>query len=426
MNNLLTTSLWRDEAFSAIIAQKGFLDIIRVSMNDTAPPLYYLLLSIWMKLFGNSEIVIRSLSVLFFLISLFFIYKLAELLFDKKTGAITVLVTALNPVLFHYAFEGRMYSLMLMAVVMSYLFFLKKKRVWYVVATTIALYSHYFSALILFPQFLYYLYQIFIDKKRDKNFFIYFMIAGLLYLPWLYPLYRQTQSVASGFWIEVPDWQAVIELIKNYLGMWRGHKLGLAAMALSLLTLGVRFWREKFGVSAFLLAWLLLPIATTWVISQFVPIFFNRYLIAVIPALALLIASQRSRIGSILIILLIFSLIKINYDLFNYPDRENFPAIAEQINNAPADLVINWHNSVYFWESKYYGLEAPMYIPKNKPLPFYLGAALLEDEDIITHIPKEVSRLAIITGEDFEGITGFSLIAQFSKDGIHVFWLEKE
>uniref|UniRef100_Q01PM2 Membrane protein-like protein n=1 Tax=Solibacter usitatus (strain Ellin6076) TaxID=234267 RepID=Q01PM2_SOLUE len=59
--------VWLDEANSVLIASHGFSGIIDSLSRDNNLPLYYFLLSGWMRVFGNSEIAVRSLSAIFYL-----------------------------------------------------------------------------------------------------------------------------------------------------------------------------------------------------------------------------------------------------------------------------------------------------------------------------------------------------------------------
>jgi len=59
----LVQSLWRDEAFSILLSERSPLWFITKVFD---PPLYYILLHYWMKIFGESEIATRSLSILGF------------------------------------------------------------------------------------------------------------------------------------------------------------------------------------------------------------------------------------------------------------------------------------------------------------------------------------------------------------------------
>lgn len=45
--NQLTVSLWGDEAFASILAQKSLSDIITIAARDTSPPLHTSFLSVY-------------------------------------------------------------------------------------------------------------------------------------------------------------------------------------------------------------------------------------------------------------------------------------------------------------------------------------------------------------------------------------------
>ena len=83
--DLSKQSLWLDEASSSYIAQS----LTRaVTAEKTNPPLYYILLHFWIAFFGNSEVALRSLSVLPSVASIVLIYLLGAKLYDEKTGLI--------------------------------------------------------------------------------------------------------------------------------------------------------------------------------------------------------------------------------------------------------------------------------------------------------------------------------------------------
>src|SRR5918997_4695674 len=56
---------WIDEGLSVGIADRPLLDIPGVLRQDGSPPLYYLLLSLWMDIAGTSEASVHGLSVIF-------------------------------------------------------------------------------------------------------------------------------------------------------------------------------------------------------------------------------------------------------------------------------------------------------------------------------------------------------------------------
>ncbi len=100
--------LWIDELFSIRDASAG--NIIDVYKGASIRPLYYVLLNIWMS-FGSSDAYLRSLSVIFALISIFLIYRLGRRLNGESTGLIAAALLALSPLFINHAQEVRMYAL---------------------------------------------------------------------------------------------------------------------------------------------------------------------------------------------------------------------------------------------------------------------------------------------------------------------------
>src|SRR4051794_41166819 len=60
----LGDSLWMDEGLSIGIASQGFFHIPGTLQVDGSPPLYYMLLSLWMNVFGSGPGETQGLSVL--------------------------------------------------------------------------------------------------------------------------------------------------------------------------------------------------------------------------------------------------------------------------------------------------------------------------------------------------------------------------
>jgi uncharacterized membrane protein len=61
--NSLGESLWMDEGLSIGIASQPLLDIPSILRMDGSPPLYYMLLSVWMNLVGDGPAATQALSV---------------------------------------------------------------------------------------------------------------------------------------------------------------------------------------------------------------------------------------------------------------------------------------------------------------------------------------------------------------------------
>lgn len=422
--NQFTASLWGDEAFAAVLAQKSYWQIILKVARDTSPPLFYLSLHTWMKVFGTNEIAIRSHSFLYFLLLVYVVYLIGKTLFNKKTGVMAAVLTFLNPFLFQYGFEGRMYSILAFTSTLSMYFFLTKQRLLYILATAVALYSHHFSVFVIFVQL------ILLLPELRKNFYKTiqpFLFIALLYLPWFYPLYYQTSLVASGFWLGKPGLESLYNLLRNFLIGLFEHQLQTKILILSGLLLSLRRWSRK---DILLLVWFILPLLLTFIASQFKEsIFFDRYLLFVIPALTLLLASRLRKISYPLILLLVFCLAIVDFYYFSHPTKRPFRELAsfvEQIKQ-PGDELINWSGLAHhLFESKYYGLKAPLYYPKGRP-PFYIGTALMELEDIVTKLPKK-ERIGVITSDSPESVylPYYKLERTYYFDSLKFIWFTRK
>ena len=397
MPNQFTASLWGDEAFSAILSMKPIPEIISIIARDTSPPLYNLTEHIWFQIFGTSEIAVRSLSFLYYLIAVFFVYKIANHLWDKKTAILASVLTFLNPFFFIYAFEGRMYSILAAAVTASMYFFLTQKWVGYVLATSAALYSHHFSIFAVFIQGLWFLKEFFWGKRKVAYSILKSFVAiGILYTPWLIPLYNQIRMVGGGFWLGTPSVPDLGKLILTYLNI-------------SLIALILRDWKKNFEKSVFLLLWFAGPIALTWLISQkFSSIFFDRYLLYAIPGAMLLVASQKQKFSKYFIaITLVFFLVAAFY-YFIHPIKRPFRDLATYVKSTRdgGDFILNWYSNGthHIWETKYYGIGGPIYVPSGGVLPFFVGTALMEKDDIITALPAVSGRIGVVTSGPIEEV----------------------
>lgn len=405
--NQLNTSLWGDESFTAVAVKENFFRMLQIVAKDTAPPLYYLCLFVWTRIFGHSEIAIRSLSLLLYLATVFIVYLIGQKIKDKKTGLLAALLVLTNPFLFPFAFEGRMYAILVFTVTLSFYFFISHNNLGYVLASAAAIYSHHYAILALIFQFFWRLKE---TKNLKKNWFKFlkpFLAIGLLYLPWLYPLYKQLTMVSGqGFWLGKPKPKDLINLLINYLRgnivfEWQKYWPLLAG-----LILGLKKWTIAVKKNLILLGWILTPIILAFLFSLGkTSIFYDRYLIFTIPGLMLLLAVGWRKISLVLILLFSLALLGVNFHYFSHPTKGPFQQLAEYIKTEAkeGDFLINYNGkSHHLWESKYYGLNAPLYAPGGE-LPYYVGTAQMTDKDILTQLPER-GKIGVISSEEPESM----------------------
>jgi uncharacterized membrane protein len=94
-------------------------NVLKGTLGDPHPPLFYLSEHFWMRLFGNGEAALRSLVVLTSLVALMVAYALGRRLLGRQGALIFTALLALNPFFFVHSLNLRMYVLMVLWVTVS-------------------------------------------------------------------------------------------------------------------------------------------------------------------------------------------------------------------------------------------------------------------------------------------------------------------
>jgi hypothetical protein len=134
LRHLGTYSLWCDEAFSVFVAKSSWHDFFRQLLIDRVhPPLYYLLLKLWISVLGASVAGLRLFSVLFSALTLLPLWScMKEVRLSPGLKLALLFAIACNPFLILYSQEVRMYSLLCLLSVWSFDLYLKQssERPW--------------------------------------------------------------------------------------------------------------------------------------------------------------------------------------------------------------------------------------------------------------------------------------------------------
>jgi 4-amino-4-deoxy-L-arabinose transferase-like glycosyltransferase len=155
-------SFWHDEAVTAhrIVQHSLFATIGKIPGSESTPPLYYMLAWLWTRVFGVSEVGLRSLSALIGTVTVPVAYLAARTLTPRREPAIaTCALAAVSPVLVWYSQEARAYILLVLLGALSFLFFLRALRggerrdvVLWTVVSALALCTHYFAVFAVLPE----------------------------------------------------------------------------------------------------------------------------------------------------------------------------------------------------------------------------------------------------------------------------------
>jgi len=297
----ISGQFWMDEALSVGISSHSLTSIPTVLRHDGSPPFYYLLLHVWMSVFGSTETATHALSLLFGLLSIPAGAWVAWSLFGKRAGLIAAVLFAMNPFLTAYSQETRMYTLMSLlgllataGLIHGFIYRRRKYLVLFTVCQAVMLYTHAWgiffgvgAAVSLIPVF------IVSDDRRAllRDAVICFGAAAILYVPWLPTLLYQAGHTGSP-WDTAPNFGAPVQISRNLMGGDRATTALVLGAAIGLAALWARNRRRSPEALAMWLM-ILIPIGTLgfgWIVSRFSPAWQYRYFAPVLGALLLLAA----------------------------------------------------------------------------------------------------------------------------------------
>ena len=127
-----------DEWYSSTISAKS-LAVVSTRFCQT-PTLYHIFLHFWLKL-GSNDVIIRLLSVLFGVITIWVIYLLGKKMLDVKHGLICAFLLAISPFHIWYSTEAKNNAMVIFFTVLifvSYANLLENGRWKWVIVATIA------------------------------------------------------------------------------------------------------------------------------------------------------------------------------------------------------------------------------------------------------------------------------------------------
>lgn len=215
-----------DEAISYTYAIKSFpFGIINNLVNtDVHLPLYFLILNLWIKLFSNSDLVIRMLSVFFGALTCLLGYFCGRELLNKKVGFVTALLFSINSLAIYYSQEVRFYSLLLMLSTLVLLFLIKSVKdpkkinlIFLIISSILLIYTNTLSILFIFIIFLLFSLFIFLTNKDKLKFWISLLIYGqILLLPYYWLIHQIEVHRGSSFPdVLFFDNQVIFAIIQN-------------------------------------------------------------------------------------------------------------------------------------------------------------------------------------------------------------------
>jgi uncharacterized membrane protein len=226
---------------------------------------------------------VRSLSALFYILSVYGVYQLAKILYDHQTALLCATIYLSSPLAVLSGQFARMYSLLSLLAILStwlYLQFSVRPRdsrllfSLYVAVNILGTFTHIAFFFVILSQIVY---QLFLSRQtRLKSFILAIALSLLPYmLLWAPVLLRQIGNSAEGLaWLKKPGLSRITELLLVY-----GGAFWLLIPALLFI-----WWRKglpsvRRSILSFPLWLFAITLLTPLLISQFKPIFNSRFAI---------------------------------------------------------------------------------------------------------------------------------------------------
>lgn len=302
----LWTSYWGDEAIAVGIAAHPLTSLPHYLVEDGSPPLYYVALHYWMRIFGQSEAATHVLSLVPALLAIPAAWWSAGKLFGRWAARAAAGLVATCAYLAYYSTETRMYSwLVLMALLAVTCFVLAYRgagrRYW--VATTLlmaaALYLQYYGLYLLAATVI--VGSAVAVRRRARSqlraTWLYGGACAVLFAPWVPQFLYQLRNTGAP-WAPHP---AVLDFFGDSFNAMASAAWAAVVVALVVAVLSYKRGQPADamgtvpgtpalspGVSALALftAVTLVTLVIAWLVGQVVNSWAPRYLgVAVVPAL---------------------------------------------------------------------------------------------------------------------------------------------
>jgi hypothetical protein len=305
----LGAPFWIDEGLSVGIASHPLTEIPSVLRLDGSPPLYYLLLHLWIGVAGDSVRATHELSALFAVLAVPAAAWAVRPVFGVSAALAAAALVALSPFVGFYADEGRMYSLVFLLATLAagalLRAFVLRRRRWAAggaVLMAALLYTHAWGAFFVGSTGVVGVLLLAFARDRRALFVdlaVAFGGAALLLAPWVPTALEQSRHTGAP-WSHAPSGHSLTRALTRILsGISPEWVLLVAGGAGALLAL----WRGNGAQRRAILSLVAVAAGTLllgYLASRAVtPAWSLRYLVIVLAPLLLAIGAGLARLGPI-------------------------------------------------------------------------------------------------------------------------------
>ncbi|MDQ3547315.1 MAG: glycosyltransferase family 39 protein [Chloroflexota bacterium] len=296
-------SLWFDEIDVVVRAQQPLGTVLRTFVAEGENgPLYNILLALWIRVAGISELAVRFPSAVAGTLAIPLIYLLARRLAGATTGLLAAGLLAISPYHVWYSQEAKMYALVVLLALASSACLVEalerdQKRWWvaYTILTTLLFYTHVATVLIFVAQSLYVIVTRRAWRGRERGWVASVAILTLPYLPiavWALRVVGggvQTWQPDVGFWdaARILGIKFAVNRADEIIETCGALLYAVLALA-GTLVLARQGRRERWWL--LLVSLSVVPIVGLYLVSLRQSVFSDRYAIVALPAYLILVA----------------------------------------------------------------------------------------------------------------------------------------
>ena len=307
--HLGTSGLSNDEAATWAISGHSFSDLYHVlttSGGDRGAGLYYVVMHLWIQVFGTGEIALRLLSVVAAVATVAPLYAVGRRLVDRRAASAALLLFVSSPFYLTYARDARTYAFATFLVVVASWAFVRAvesetSRDWilYAIVASVSVYAHWFAGLVVLAH---YASLVSVEPRRVAWRRVGMSAAVLAVLTSPIAILVLFGSNNGIDWIAPLNVGELETLASNFTGT--GARLAqlvfLVVLAAGFVSTVAATRRNRAAgaarVPALVATWFLIPLLGTLAISVFKPVLIPRYLIVALPGFALLLGLGLSRL----------------------------------------------------------------------------------------------------------------------------------
>lgn len=292
--HLNAQGLWGDEGWSVEFSDPGNpAQVTQRLVPDLHPPFYFITLSFWRQVAGDSEIALRLWAVFPALVTVALLNRLGRMLFSPATGLLAALILALADKHIVLSQEVRHYPMAFMWMAASSIVFLRwTKRptransLVFALLIIVSVYTHYYTALLLVVQVIYAALTL-RPWQRVWKLAALIGLASSAFLPWFFVAIYQLQIRPEGILHSMSlSWNTLDILTVDFLGR-------PVVLAGSLLLLGMIVWDWKnhriIPEAWYSVLWFGLPLVISIAIYPVVTLLTDRNLALLLLPIALLV-----------------------------------------------------------------------------------------------------------------------------------------